>query len=142
MALDEMEAQGKEHRRYLAEKLNWIQGEDRIQNMTNLQYFHGNGIKSEVVGTIAGMVLSYGDWRKPMIGFTRISDENEGLKVSLRCSRLLAFDGIHFGHMISQVAAKVGGSGGGHSVACGAYIPGDKQDKFLELFNEQLNGVL
>lgn len=122
--------------------MNWIQGEDRIQNMTNLQYFQGNGIKSEVVGTIAGMVLSYGDWRKPMIGFTRINNENEGLKVSLRCSRLLAFDGIHFGHMISQVAAKVGGSGGGHSVACGAYIPGDKQDKFLELFNEQLNGVL
>ncbi|MBI4814216.1 MAG: DHH family phosphoesterase [Methanobacterium sp.] len=55
---------------------------------------------------------------------------------------LLAFDGIHFGHIISKVAAKVGGSGGGHSVACGAYIPGDKQEQFLKLFDESLDGVL
>ena len=142
MALDDMEMLSKEHRQYLAQKMNWVQEEDRIKSMQNLQYFQGNEIKSEVIGTIAGMILSYGDWRKPMIGFTRINDENDGLKVSLRCSRLLAFDGIHFGHIISKVAAKVGGSGGGHSVACGAYIPGDKQGEFLKLFDESLNGVL
>jgi single-stranded-DNA-specific exonuclease len=141
-ALDEMEELGKEHRRYLAQKMQWIQEEDRIKNLKNLQYFHGNGIKSEVIGTIAGMILSYGDWRKPMMGFTQISDENDDLKVSLRCSRLLAFDGINFGQLINKVAAKVGGSGGGHSVACGAYIPGDKEEKFLKIFNESLNGVL
>ena len=50
------------------------------------------------------MILSYGDWRKPMIGFTHTNDESGGLKVSLRCSRLLAFDGIHFGHIINKVA--------------------------------------
>ncbi len=142
MALDEMEIQGKEHRQYLAQKMNWIQEEDRIMHLKNLQYFQGNGIKSEVIGTIAGMILSYGDWRKPMIGFTPTNDESDGLKVSLRCSRLLAFDGIHFGHIISKVAAKVGGSGGGHSMACGAYIPGETQNKFLKLFDETLNGVL
>lgn len=142
MALDDMEMLSKEHRQYLAQKMNWVQEEDRIKSMKNLQYFQGNEIKSEVIGTIAGMILSYGDWRKPMIGFTHVNDENDGLKVSLRCSRLLAFDGIHFGHIISKVAAKVGGSGGGHSVACGAYIPGDKQEQFLKLFNESLNAVL
>ncbi len=141
-ALDEMEMLSKEHRQYLAQKMSWVQEEDRIKSMKNLQYFQGNEIKSEVIGTIAGMILSYGDWRKPMIGFTHINDENDGLKVSLRCSRLLAFDGIHFGHIISKVAAKVGGSGGGHSVACGAYIPGEKQEQFLKLFDEALNGVL
>ena len=142
MALDDMEMLSKEHRQYLAQKMNWVQEEDRIKSMQNLQYFQGNEIKSEVIGTIAGMILSYGDWKKPMIGFTQINHGNDGLKVSLRCSRLLAFDGIHFGHIISKVAAKVGGSGGGHSVACGAYIPGDKQEKFLKLFDESLNGVL
>ncbi|MCC7549977.1 MAG: DHH family phosphoesterase [Methanobacterium sp.] len=142
LALDDMDQLSLEHRRYLAQKMEWIQEEDRINHLHNLQYFHGNGIKSEVIGTIAGMILSYGDWRKPMIGFTQINDENEGLKVSLRCSRLLAFDGIHFGHIINKVASKVGGSGGGHSVACGAYIPAEKQDKFLELFDEKLKGML
>jgi len=142
LALDDMYYLGREHRSYLAQKMQWIQEEDRISTMNNLQYFNGNQIKSEVIGTIAGMVLSNGDWKKPMLGFTSINDENEGLKISLRCSRLLAFDGIHFGHLISKVAKKVGGNGGGHSVACGAYIPGEKQDQFLKIFNESLNGII
>ena len=94
------------------------------------------------MGTITGMILSYGDWKKPIIGFTEIGDGKEGLKVSLRCSRLLAYNGIHFGNMIRKVAQKVGGTGGGHSVACGAYIPPGTADKFLEIFNESLNGMI
>ena len=77
-----------------------------------------------------------------MMGFTHIGDEKDGFKVSLRCSRLLAYDGIHFGKIIQKVAAKVGGSGGGHSVACGAYIPESSTDKFLQMFDSTLNGVV
>lgn len=141
-AMDEMEILSKEHRRYLAQKIEAIENEDMIVPMENLQYFEGNGIKSEVIGTIAGMILSYGDWRKPIIGFTQISDENSGIKVSLRCSRLLAYDGIHFGHIIRKVAEKVGGSGGGHSVACGAYIPAESKKEFLTIFNSSLQNKL
>ncbi len=142
MALDDMDDLAKEHRKYLAQRMSWIQEEDRIIPMSNLQYFNGSEIKSEVVGTITGMILSYGDWKKPIIGFTEIGDGKEGLKVSLRCSRLLAYNGIHFGNMIRKVAQKVGGTGGGHSVACGAYIPPGTADKFLEIFNESLNGMI
>lgn len=110
--------------------------------MDNLQYFDGTGIRSNVVGTIAGMILSYGDWRKPIIGFTQVSDENTDLKISLRCSRLLAYDGIHFGNIIREVAQSLGGNGGGHNVACGAYIPADKKDDFLNLMNDKLEGRL
>lgn len=142
LALDEMDSLAREHRRYLAEKMEWVREDERITQMKNLQYFNGNEIRSEVIGTIAGMILSYGDWKKPIIGFTNINDEKSGIKVSLRCSRLLAYDGIHFGKIIRKIAEKVGGSGGGHSVACGAYIPEDCTDKFLQIFNENLNGVI
>lgn len=141
-SLDEMEHLALEHRRYLAQKMEWIRGDDRIVEMNNLQYFNGSEIKSEVIGTIAGMILSYGDWRKPIIGLTPIGDGKDGIKVSLRCSRLLAYDGIHFGNMIRQIARKVGGTGGGHSVACGAYIPDGSTDKFLTLFDENLKGMI
>lgn len=141
-SLDEMEHLALEHRRYLAQKMEWIRGDDRIVEMNNVQYFNGSEIKSEVIGTIAGMILSYGDWRKPIIGFTPIGDGKDGIKVSLRCSRLLAYDGIHFGNMIRQIAKKVGGTGGGHSVACGAYIPEGSADKFLTLFDENLKGKI
>jgi single-stranded-DNA-specific exonuclease len=142
LALDEMDQLAFEHRRYLAQKMEWVQKEDRINHLQNLQYFEGSEIKSEVIGTVAGMILSYGDWKKPIIGFTPVGSDSNGIKVSLRCSRLLAYDGIHFGNIIRKVAAKVGGNGGGHSVACGAYIPEGTMDKFLEVFDEYLKGKI
>jgi len=140
--LDEMEHLALEHRRYLAKKMEWIRGDDRIIPLNNIQYFEGSEIKSEVIGTIAGMILSYGDWKKPIIGFTPISNDKEGIKVSLRCSKLLAYEGIHFGNLIREIAKKVGGSGGGHSVACGAYIPEGSTNKFLTLLDESLKGLM
>jgi RecJ-like exonuclease len=73
-SLDEMEELGKQHRSYLAQKMEWIQEEDRIKSLKNLQYFHGNRIKSEVIGTIAGMILNYGT-EKTHARFTKINEK-------------------------------------------------------------------
>ncbi len=142
VALDELEEVSLNHRRNLAQAISSVAegDETNIIEMENLQYFDGTGIKPEIVGTIAGMILGYCNWKKPVIGFTQTDEE--GLKVSLRCSRLLSYDGIHFGNMIREVAGEVGGTGGGHSMACGAYIPLDKKSEFLELFNDKLNGKI
>ena len=142
VVLDELEEISKAHRYYLAKNIKEIGETNSIVDMDNIQYFDGEGIRSNVVGTIAGMILSYGDWRKPIIAFTQVSDENEDLKISLRCSKLLAYDGIHFGSIIREVAQSLGGNGGGHDVACGAYIPKEKKDEFLNLMNEKLEGRL
>jgi single-stranded-DNA-specific exonuclease len=141
-ALDALEVISKDHKMYLRQSIEKVTEENKIVEMENLQYFDGTGIKSEVVGTIAGMILSYGNWRKPMIGFTQISEDNPNLKISLRCSRLLAYDGIHFGNIIREVSQSLGGNGGGHSVACGAYIPFDKKEEFLNMFNNALEGKI
>ena len=141
-ALDALEVISKEHKMNLRKSIEQITEANSIVEMENLQYFDGSGIKTEIVGTIAGMILSYGNWQKPMIGFTQISKDNPDLKISLRCSRLLAYDGIHFGNIIREVSQSLGGNGGGHSVACGAYIPYDKKDEFLNLFNQKLEGKI
>ena len=142
VALDELESVSLDHRRNLAQSIAKVAegDETNIIEMENLQYFDGTGIKPEIVGTITGMILGYCDWKKPIIGFTQTDEK--GLKVSLRCSRLLSYDGIHFGNIIRKVAADVGGSGGGHAMACGAYIPIDKKDEFLNKFNDSLDGML
>ena len=141
-SLDELEAISLNHRRNLAKAISSVaESEDsNIIELDNLQYFDGTGIKPEIVGTITGMILGYCNWKKPIIGFTQT--DSDGLKVSLRCSRLLSYDGIHFGNIIRQVAGEVGGSGGGHAMACGAYIPIDKKSEFIERFNAALNGKL
>ena len=142
LALDELESISRDHRRNLAQSIEKVSDgeQSNIIELENLQYFDGTGIKPEIVGTITGMILGYCNWKKPVIGFTQTDDE--GLKISLRCSRLLSYDGIHFGNMIRKVSAEVGGTGGGHSMACGAYIPIDKKDEFLERFNNELEGQI
>lgn len=141
-ALDELELISKTHRYNLATSISQIAESDdtNIIELENLQYFDGTGIKPEIVGTVTGMILGYCNWKKPIIGYTQ-TDEY-GLKISLRCSRLLSYDGIHFGNIIREIASKVGGTGGGHAMACGAYIPIDKKEEFINLFNEQLNGKI
>ena len=141
-ALDELESISKTHRYNLATSISQIAESDEtnIIELKNLQYFDGTGIKPEIVGTVTGMILGYCNWKKPIIGYTQTDDY--GLKISLRCSRLLSYDGIHFGNIIREIAADVGGTGGGHAMACGAYIPIDKKDEFLNLFNEKLNGKI
>ena len=138
--LDELEHIAKDHRINLAKGIEKATGDTSIIELENLQYFDGTGIKPEIVGTITGMILGYCNWKKPVIGFTQT--DSYGLKVSLRCSRLLSYDGIHFGSIIREVSSDVGGTGGGHAMACGAYIPVDKKDEFIEQFNKKLEGKL
>ena len=142
IALDELETISSTHRYNLATSISTIAegDETNIVELENLQYFDGTGIKPEIVGTVTGMILGYCNWKKPIIGFTQTDED--GLKVSLRCSRLLSYDGIHFGNIIRKISAEVGGSGGGHAMACGAYIPIDKKSEFLERFNSELDGKL
>ena len=137
-ALDELEVISRKHRYNLATSMEKVTADDRIVELENLQYFDGTGIKPEIVGTITGMILGYCNWRKPIIGFTQIED-TDGLKVSLRCSRFLTYDGVHFGNIIREVSREVGGSGGGHAMACGAYIPLDKKEEFIQKFNISLS---
>ena len=141
-ALDQLEAISKTHRYNLATSISQIAESDEtnIIELENLQYFDGTGIKPEIVGTVTGMILGYCNWKKPVIGFSQTDDE--GLKVSLRCSRLLSYDGIHFGNIIREISREVGGTGGGHAMACGAYIPVENKCQFIELFNEKLTGQL
>ena len=139
VALDELEIVSRNHRRNLAQSIELVASdkESSIIELENLQYFNGNGIKPEIVGTVTGMILGYCNWKKPILGFTQT--DNNGLKISLRCSRLLSYDGIHFGNIMRKIATKVGGSGGGHAMACGAYIPINKKDDFIEQFNNELH---
>ena len=45
----------------------------------------------------------------------------------------------HLGKLVSSIASKLGGSGGGHDKACGAVIPKDKMKKFLQEMDSRLS---
>ncbi len=45
----------------------------------------------------------------------------------------------HLGKLVSSIASKLGGSGGGHDKACGAVIPKDKIKQFVSQMNSHLS---
>ncbi len=44
--------------------------------------------------------------------------------------------------LMREIAKEVGGTGGGHAIACGAYIPNEKKSEFLDKFNRKLQGKI
>ncbi|RMF31067.1 MAG: single-stranded DNA exonuclease RecJ [Candidatus Nitrosothermus koennekii] len=44
----------------------------------------------------------------------------------------------HLGRILSSLASELGGSGGGHKLACGASIPKDKMDEFINRLEQMI----
>ncbi|VVB97235.1 DHHA1 domain protein [uncultured archaeon] len=125
-----------EHRRNLVEGLNLIKEKGIIQ-MENIQYFDsGSKIKETIVGIVAGMSASFVNNKDlPIIAF---ADADGGVKVSSRGNYNLVRKGLNLGLAISEAAKEVGGTGGGHDIAAGAFIPRESKDEFLIMLDRKI----
>jgi RecJ-like exonuclease len=126
------------HRKNLSEGLRLVE-EIGIQERKNIQFFHaGKDIRDTIVGIVAGMSLIKNP-KKPIVAF---AENEEGIKVSARANYRLVERGLNLGKAIKIAAERVGGTGGGHSVAAGALIPQGMEEKFLEVFDELIGQQL
>jgi len=48
---------------------------------------------------------------------------------------------VHLGRLVNDIASEIGGSGGGHDKACGAVIPKDKLEVFIQLLNKRIDRI-
>jgi len=129
----------RNHRKNLSNGLKLVD-EIGIVELENIQYFHaGNEILDTIVGIVAGMCFSKANLDKPIVAFAYC---DEGVKVSARATQRLVERGVHLAKAIRIAAAKVGGQGGGHSIAAGATIPRGAEEDFLReldrIIGEQL----
>lgn len=133
---DEACALLNEHRKNLVEGLNLVK-EQGIIRMENLQYFDaGNKIRETIVGIVAGMSLSFVNNRNlPIIAF---ADSEGGMKVSSRGNQELIRKGLNLGAAVSEAAREVGGAGGGHDIAAGAFIPRESKQEFLRILDGKI----
>ena len=116
------------HRKNLSEGIKTVD-EVGIVELENVQYFHaGNAIMDTIVGIVAGMCFSKANTDKPIIAF---ANAEEGVKVSARATQRLVELGVDLSEVMRIAAEKVGGRGGGHSVAAGATIPEGTEKEFL-----------
>jgi RecJ-like exonuclease len=131
----------REYRKFLSRALDVLQREGvKSGPKGRIQYFDLTGvIKETFVGTLAGLCLSSGlcDPYKPVIGMVR----DAGLvRISARCSKLLFLKGLNLAEAVRKAAEAAGGEGGGHAVACGAQVPEEKLDYFMQELETQLGG--
>lgn len=125
-----------EHRKNLVEGLNLVKERGIIQ-MENLQYFDaGNKIRETIVGIVAGMSMSFVNNRNlPVIAF---ADSDGGVKVSSRGNQELIRKGLNLGEAVNEAAKAVGGTGGGHDIAAGAFIPRESKQEFLRILDSKI----
>ena len=126
----------RKHRMLLAKSIEKV---EEIVQREHIQWFEAP-ISENLVGTIAGMLLgTAADPYKPLMG---IAPSGDSLKVSVRCSKVLVLQGVNMAEAIMKAAESVGGEGGGHAPACGAYIPKKNLHEFLDTFEDEVKKQL
>lgn len=109
----------RHHRKMLREGVEYAA--THVQDMGPFYFLDGRkAIDEGIIGIVCGMYLR---GKKPMIG---VSLSEEGLKISGRTR-----SDANLGDLMKKAAAETKGVGGGHRMAAGASIPGDKINEFL-----------
>ncbi len=125
------------YRRRIGSSLDMVRENEMVEELENIYLIRaGDAIDDTVIGVVSGILLSEGILKnmKPIVS-TALSEDDQ-LKVSARGSTELASRGLHMGLVMQKASEAVGGGGGGHDVAAGAYVPIDKEEEFIAKVNK------
>ncbi|MDO8842059.1 DHH family phosphoesterase [Methanocalculus sp.] len=128
----------RHHRSVIRELFQYIL-ETGVTTTENLQWIHTKDrFPDTIVGIGAGMALSKLDRRYPIMVFCTLPDDPEVVKVSMRTVDRVVRSGIDLQAALCEASALVGGAGGGHAIAAGAYIPAGTEEVFVRRIDEIL----
>ncbi len=128
------------HRAIIRELLRYIL-ETGVTELSHLQYIHvGARYPDTIVGIGAGMALSKLNMDKPILIMVEQPDDPDLTKVSMRTTERVVGRGIDLQQAITEASASLGGAGGGHRIAAGAFIPRESEQEFVRRVNELLAG--
>ncbi len=126
------------HRAIIRELLQYIL-DAGVTELSHLQYTHtGEKFPDTIVGIGAGMALSKLNWRKPILIMSAVIDDPEITKVSVRTNEWAIARGVDLQDAMMKASEAVGGAGGGHKIAAGAFIPKEKEEEFVNRVNRIL----
>jgi RecJ-like exonuclease len=84
--------------------------------------------------TVVNFVLGMSEKKIAMV--YKYKEEKEVFIISIRGSKDCD---VHLGRIVNEIASSLGGSGGGHDKACGAVIPKDLFNNFVELVDTKIS---
>lgn len=108
--------------------------EESIIKIDNLAYMHSNLDLS--ANTIVNSVLGISERTVAMV--YKLKDDINSYIISVRGSKDCK---VHLGRLINDIASELGGSGGGHDKACGAVIPREKINEFIQLVDKGIAAI-
>ena len=138
-AFDEAVELEKDYKQKILDELLRLE-KDGFKEKKSFRYFYSKD--SSLGGVIGGIATNFiFDKEKPLLSFVKKDDE---LHVSCRGNQYLVSKGLDLGLAMKETAKKLGGHGGGHSIAAGATISSEKEEEFLDMVDaiivDQLKG--
>ena len=128
----------RNHRSKIREVLEYITDKG-VSEYSHMMFIHvGALFPDTIVGIGAGMALSRLNPKKPILIMCEDSMDETVTKVSMRTKPDVIKSGVDLQRALSTVAERYGGSGGGHKIAAGAFIPKDVEREFVEDVNRIL----
>src|SRR5919108_1636706 len=117
----------------VADGVRTVQG--AIVNKKNVAYTPS--VSDLSAGVIVNFVLGISE--KPVAMVYRLKDDINSYIISIRASKACS---VHLGRIVNEVASDIGGSGGGHEKACGAMIPKDKLQEFIDAVDDAIDNAI
>ncbi len=124
------------YRRKIGSSLGLVRENDMVEERDHIYVIRaGDTIDDTVIGVVSGILLNQGILKKKKPIISTAASEDDQMKVSARSTEELALRGLHMGLVMQKAAEAMGGGGGGHDVAAGAYVPIDKEEEFIARVN-------
>jgi len=121
----------KEYKQKILDEIIKLEKEG-FKEKQSFRFFYSND--SSLGGVIGGIATNFIlDIKKPLLSITRNDGE---IHVSGRGNQYLVSKGLDLGFAMKEASTKFGGHGGGHAIASGATITGEKEEEFLNLVDE------
>ena len=143
-AFKETEQVYSEYKKSLAKYMNWLTTiPGALKQEDNLVIVRGEGVIDEnMTGAVSSIVSSsnlFGPGKVTLVLTTR---KDGAVKVSVRATDHLVSKGVNLGKILQTLTPQYGGNGGGHAIAAGATVDGNKLDGFLAAFEKTINSVI
>ena len=112
-----------------------------VEELSHLQFIHvGNRFPDTIVGIGAGMALPRLNPGKPILILCQLPEDPVLTKVSMRTTDRMVGLGIDLQKALIDASSEIGGAGGGHRIAAGAFIRKEHEVVFIERVNRLLAG--
>ncbi|HJT83564.1 MAG TPA: DHH family phosphoesterase [Nitrososphaeraceae archaeon] len=122
--------EAEKYAKKISNAINSLSSEIKIKN--NLALVQNN--LDLASSTVVNFVLGVSEKKVAMV--YKYKEEKEIFIISIRGSKDC---NVHLGRTVNDIASELGGSGGGHNKACGAVIPKDSFNIFVELLDKKLS---